>query len=106
MIVKPGASIDNCGPEILRAAIKAEHLFTAGLVITSGSEHYEHSANRSAHYRGDAIDTRSKNHPGNKHKLVFQIQNVLGADYVVILEGEGELWEHIHIHWSPIYHET
>ena len=71
--IKPGASIENCGPEILRAAIAIDPIFSAqgaDLVITSGSENYKHSAERSKHYSGDAIDVRSKNIPESERKSV------------------------------------
>lgn len=106
MNVKPGASIDKCRAPILVAAQKIEPLFPNGMVITSGSEKYKHSAERSAHYRGDAIDVRIKNVTEiDRPELLRQIKQALGPDYVVIWEGKGLPWEHIHIHWSPVYHD-
>jgi hypothetical protein len=104
--VKKGASIDDCRAPILRAAIVIEPIFISfgapELVITSGSEVYKHSAERSAHYRGDAIDTRSKT-VDNAPALAVAVQAELGPDYVVILENHQSRTEHIHIHWSPVY---
>ena len=37
-------------------------------------------------------------------KIELKIEGRLGSDYVVILEGVGKSYEHIHIHWAPIYH--
>lgn len=73
------------------------------LYITSGSEHIKHSVERSAHYRGDAVDIR------NWYLAAFhadisldtwaeRISTLLGPDFVVINEGT-----HFHIHWSPVY---
>lgn len=108
--VKPGASIEGCGPEILRALIKVDSIYIkleVPTVVTSGSENYEHTAVRSAHYRGDAIDLRVKNVPKQKRaRLASRIKAVLGKDYIVIHEGIGHPWEHIHIHWSPVYKEA
>jgi len=107
MIVKDSASIDGCRAGILRGLISIEHIFTdlsLQLVVTSGSEHYEHQAHRSAHYRGDAADVRSRTvGPRQKALVLGRIKDALGPDYVVILENEGEPNEHFHIHWSPIF---
>ena len=105
--IKQGASIDGCGPEILLALIKVEPIYwrhQADAVVTSGSERYKHNAHRSAHYRGDAIDLRIKNIEVIKRGDVLSaIKKKLGSDYVVIHEGIGKPWEHIHMHWSPIF---
>lgn len=100
MRVKPGATIDGCSGEILKAAILIEPLFkNAGveLVITSGTRE-THRADRSGHYRGDALDLRTRDLPyqSAKVKLVKAIKRKLGSAYVVILESN-----HIHLHWSP-----
>jgi len=65
--------------------------------VTSGSEVYKHTANRSAHYRGDAIDVRSRT-VADPVVTRQAIADLLGADFVVILESN-----HFHIHWSPVY---
>lgn len=102
MKIKPGVSIVDCSAEILRGAILIESLFVSrgtSLVITSGVERYKHSAERSAHYRGDAIDVRSRDIPKEEQKpLLKAIKRKLGPHYVVILEST-----HYHLHWSPIY---
>ena len=107
IIVKRGASIEGCGPEILLAAIKIEPLYamlSVDLVITSGSEEYKHSSHRSAHYRGDAQDWRIKSIPKqDRKKLLKAIKRKLGPDYVVIHENIGTPQEHIHAHWSPVF---
>jgi len=105
---KRGVSIDNCRPEILIALISVDPIYAkhgVDTVVTSGSEPYKHSALRSAHYRGDAVDLRIKNVEVDKRARVFQaIKRKLGPDFVVLHEGKGKAWEHIHIHWSPIFH--
>ena len=95
--------------EILFAAIDTEPMYAAlglDLVVTSGGEKYKHSANRSGHYRGDAIDLRTKNLPKTVDKKDFteKVKRNLGSDYVVLLENFGGPYEHIHVHWSPIFH--
>jgi len=103
--IKQGASIGDCNANILRALIVVESIYAkqnADTVVTSGSERYKHTADRSAHYRGDAIDLRIKNITnGSRKALVRAIKRKLGTDFVVIWEGVGKAHEHIHIHWSP-----
>lgn len=105
--VKRGASIERCSAEILSAALLIEPFYAKmglNLVITSGSEEYKHTAYRSAHYRGDAIDIRIKNVVKADRSKVFKaVKRNLGTDYVVIHENIGKPSEHIHIHWSPVF---
>lgn len=100
-----GASIKGCSSEILSAAIYIEPLFNnAGieLVITSGTGE-PHMAINSEHYKGDALDLRSKTLKTLKRKqaLLKAIKRKLGPAYVVILEYIGKPYEHYHLHWSP-----
>ena len=111
IIRKRGVSLLGCRPEILVALIDIEPLYAKqglGAVVTSGSEkHQKHSAHRSAHYRGDAADTRSKSLPEEERpKMLRKIKRKLGPDYVVILESKGKPNEHFHIHWSPVFGGT
>ena len=97
---KKGVDISQCGGEILYALILVAPLYDRygiDCVVTSGHEHYKHSAKRSAHYRKDAIDLRSRTvlDPAG---MVEDIKEVLGPDYVVLYEGN-----HFHIHWGPVY---
>ena len=109
--VKRNASIDGCRKEILLALVTKIHpVFEAenvDTVVTSGTEVYKHSVTRSAHYRGDALDLRSKHlfPKRTKMKVYNSLKRRLGRDFVVILESVGKPWEHFHIHWSPIHHE-
>ena len=106
MIVKKGASIAKCRPEILIAAITviepAFIEFGKPCVITSGTEKYKHSAERSGHYRGDALDFRTRffKTDSEKHLFLDVLVERLGRDFVVILEKT-----HLHVHWSPVYAE-
>ena len=108
MKIKPGASIDKCSADILRGAIAVEPLFISrgiDLIVTSGSEVYEHSVKYSAHYRGDALDVRSKTLGTTKRKtaLLVAMRRKLGPGYTVLLESINKPWEHYHIHWSPVF---
>ena len=105
--VKPGASTKGCSAEILQASITCEPAFAkhkVDLIVTSGVERYEHTAIRSAHYRGDAEDWRIKHIPQDKRPgLINAIKKRLGPNYVVIWENKGKKSEHIHVHWSPVF---
>ena len=110
IIVKQGASIKGCRKEILEALPRIDPIFSrekVDTVVTSGKEKYRHSAKRSAHYRGDAVDLRSKHRPTDrKHPVLAFIAQELGDDFVVLFEAEGKPWEHYHVHWSPIFDAT
>lgn len=108
IIIKPGASIRGCRAEILTALIAdiAPVFASHGVetVVTSGCEVFKHTVKRSSHYRGDAIDCRSKHlTKAAKPKVLADLRQALGEDFVVILEAVGKPWEHFHIHWSPVY---
>lgn len=107
MIVKQGVSLEGCRPEILAAAITiiapifVKHDRVA--VITSGTEKVKHSAKRSAHYRGDALDFRNRffRSMEKKVQVLEELTEALGPDFVVVLEST-----HYHIHYAPVYHEA
>jgi hypothetical protein len=104
MKIKHNASIVGCRSEILIAAISIiESLYIeygVECVITSGTEKYKHSAKRSAHYRGDALDFRTRDFKTTDEKLKFyeDLTMELGSDFVCVLEKT-----HLHVHWSPAY---
>ena len=111
MIIKKGASIDGICSEMLVAAITIIcpifRDYGREAVVTSGSEHYKHSAKRSAHYRKAAIDWRSHWFTNSeKNAILDMLQCDLGPDFVVILENRNKRNEHYHVHWSPVYREA
>lgn len=110
MILKHGVSIKGCEGEILEAAITVIdpifHFYGKEGVITSGTEKHKHSAKRSAHYRGDALDWRSHWFTlQQKTDILESLKNALGPNFVVVLENIGKSSEHYHIHWSPVYED-
>lgn len=109
--VKRGASLHGCSAEILNAAIDIESIFTSRgveFVITEGIPTLKHAALHSAHYRGDAVDIRSKplKTLARKKAVLIAIKRKLGRGFVVILESLGKRNEHYHVHWAPIYETT
>jgi len=56
----------------------------------------------SLHYRGRALDFRTKNLPEfEKDKLVSELKSRLTADFDVLLENRNEDNEHLHIEFDP-----
>tara|TARA_R110000803_G_scaffold210685_2_gene283180 strand:- start:3901 stop:4218 length:318 start_codon:yes stop_codon:yes gene_type:complete len=103
MLLKEGVSIAGCRAEILIAAITiicpVYNKYGHRAVVTSGTEKYKHSVDRSKHYCGDALDFRSRYFNENdKHKVKDELQKNLGRNFVVILEHT-----HFHIHYAPVY---
>jgi len=103
MIIKPGTSIAGCRREILVAAATIINpIFVShgvDCVVTSGTEIVKHSVKRSAHYRGDALDFRSRDLNNiNKAQVLGELIKDLGTDFVVLLEKT-----HFHIHWAPVF---
>ena len=55
----------------------------------------------SLHYIGKAADTRTKDFTGDKHQLLTDCREALGANFDVLLEGEGTDNEHLHVEYDP-----
>lgn len=102
MKLKEGVDCKGVNPKVWEALWKVDVIYLKygnELVITSLKEG-KHSKKRSSHYRGDAADTRIWYFNTDiLLDVVNEIKNELGDDFVVVLESN-----HIHIHWSPIYH--
>lgn len=97
--IKEGVELQGLQPQMFIAVTVADEVYEEfGLecVITSAldSEHRSHSL----HYKGFALDIRTKNIPDDKTKadIVDRIQSRLGSEFQVILE-----YNHIHIEFDP-----
>ena len=95
MLIKAGVDISRLNREIRRSLPRVEAVYKQYLedfVITSTFEG-NHGAG-SLHYSNDAYDGA---HPKrNVTKIYLAIQQDLGANYDVVLEGD-----HIHIEYDP-----
>ncbi len=103
MLLKQGISISGCRAEILIAGLTIIdpifRQFGKESVITSGTERYKHSATRSRHYSGDALDFRHRWFDyQTKVRICDELTLRLGKHFVVVLESS-----HFHIHFAPIY---
>ena len=101
ILLKHGVSINECRREILIALITKIapwfEDFDVDCVITSASENFKHSAERSKHYCGDALDIRSRELSDRQQvELAKALEKELRDDFVVILEKD-----HFHIHYAP-----
>ena len=106
--VKPGASIVGLRGPMLEKLYDIDSVFEqygVDTVITSGMERFRHSVKRSAHYRGDAVDLRSKHlkSTAQKYEVLLKLESILGDDFVVLFENEGLPQEHYHVHWGPVF---
>lgn len=103
--LKDGAEISGCRAPILVALINIGNLFEIHgfeCVVTSGSEPWPGHNERSAHYRGDAVDLRIKHIPAAARQgMTRELQRALGRDYIVLREGASTENEHFHVQWSP-----
>jgi len=99
MRLKPGVRIGGLKPEMVMASNIVGSVyqnFNKELVITSGTEG-SHSL-RSAHYRGEAIDTRIYYFAEDILEDVERaLKTALGPDFIVLLEDT-----HFHIEWRPL----
>lgn len=101
MRLKPGVKLTNLSPQITLAAVIAYGVYRehdTEFVITSCNDgkHKEDSF----HYKGNAIDIRTKNFFGDKHALRLEIAQRLGTDFDVLFEGEGTESEHLHLEYD------
>jgi hypothetical protein len=99
LFLKPGVRIAGVRPEILLAAVAAERVFEkAGFdcTITSCMDG-QHMAG-SLHYKGAAIDLRTKHvpHAVELKQIVGRIKQCLGTDFDVVVETD-----HLHIEFDP-----
>lgn len=97
--IKEGASVHGLGTEILIALLIASKVYEKhgiDFVITSGTDGVHGYS--SEHYKGDAIDVRTRNiTPETKKNLMAgEIKQSLGNDYDVVLEST-----HLHIEYDP-----
>jgi hypothetical protein len=98
--IKEGVSLLGLDSKLILAAIVADQVYSThsieNCVITSAtdSKHGEHSH----HYKGLAIDLRTRDMDGNQKQIITSdIQKQLGTEFQVIFEVD-----HIHIEYDPL----
>lgn len=98
--LKPGVKLAGLQPQIVLAITVAEHIWwlhgETPLVITScnDGQHKEDSF----HYRGLAVDLRTKTLPENERTAaVKRLREALGTEFDVLYENVGQPNEHVHV---------
>ena len=101
MQIKPGVKLGGVCPEMALACLVIETtLRDYGAVVLTSALDGEHS-DGSLHYRGRAVDIRSK-HIAAHHKdiVLAALRRNLGMEFDVLLEGRGTENEHFHCEWE------
>ena len=98
MDLKPGVRISGIRPELVLALILIEpvaYKFNTQLTITSISDG-KHGAN-SLHYKGLAVDIRTRNIEAERRKkFTDAVHAAIGDEFDVVLESD-----HLHVEFDP-----
>jgi hypothetical protein len=98
MKLKPGVKLEGVQWQMFDAAIKVEEVYNNlghELTITSASE--GHHGPRSLHYKGRALDFRTRTVPlSQRQKILKSVKAKLGPDFDVVLEKD-----HLHLELDP-----
>lgn len=102
--LKPGVKLTDLAPQVVLAIAAAESIwFKHGqttLVVTSCNDGSHKPT--SLHYRGRAVDLRSKALPEfARQEAVQELREALGVEFDVLHEGIGSATEHVHCEYDP-----
>lgn len=98
--LKRGVRLRDLSPQmVLAALIVASCYDPADCTITSANDS-KHST-KSWHYKGFALDFRTKDYVEDKVALTQKIAEALGPEFDVILEALGQDNEHLHVEYDP-----
>jgi len=101
--LKAGVRLADLAPQMVLAAVVVDSIYTANgnlecwITSANDSKHSE----RSWHYKGRALDFRTKTYAGDRVELLNEVKEDLGADFDVLLEGLGTDNEHLHVEYDP-----
>lgn len=102
MKLKLGVRLKDLSPQMAMASLVIYSIYQAkGMecVVTSANDS-KHGTN-SHHYKGNALDFRTKSFVGDKAWLREEIDDCLGQDFDVVLEDLGGDNEHLHVEYDP-----
>lgn len=100
--LKKGVKLTDLAPQMALAALIVNSVyerFHASCTVTSANDS-KHS-DTSWHYKGRAMDFRTKDFNGDPQALYREIQTALGENFDVVLEGLGTPNAHIHCEYDP-----
>mgnify|MGYP001562235037 FL=1 len=101
MKLKYGIRLADLSPQIVLAAMVVQECYRErGGVATITSANDSAHSEKSLHYKGRALDFRTRDFAGDKHALIALIRASLGNEFDVLLEDEGGLNEHAHVEWD------
>lgn len=98
-----GVRFRELRPEIYSIFSTIDEVFKHhGLECTITSANDKTHMTNSLHYRNLALDLRSHFIPkGYEQSMVDELQEALGSDYDILLEGLNTPNEHIHLEFDP-----
>lgn len=104
MYLKYSVLVEGIRPETLMAVMIANDVWkSAGYEMTLTS--IKDSAHRtgSLHYKGWAVDIRTKDLPDlpTKQELIGALRSRLTRDYDIVFEDQGGDNEHLHVEFDP-----
>ena len=101
--IKDSVRLTGISPQMAIAAIVAEGVYSDqgyNCCVTSAVDSRHRVG--SDHYRGDALDLRTRDvPPSDRVAIAGALSDRLGPDYFVLLESD-----HIHVAWKPAGHLT
>ena len=102
MKLKYGIRLTDLSPQIVLAAMVVQECYRelGGVATITSANDSTHGVN-SLHYKGRALDFRTRDFEGDKHALLALIRASLGENFDVLLEDEGGPQEHIHCEHDP-----
>lgn len=104
MKLKGGVRLTDLCPQMALGAVIVAAVFErfgAECVVTSGND--SRHSERSLHYKGRAMDFRTKFESlnGREQALRDAVKEALGDEFDVVIEAIGTTNEHLHVEWDP-----
>lgn len=104
MELKYGVKLTDLSPQMVLAAMVVAAVcdqFNVPCCITSAND--SRHSDRSLHYKGKALDFRTKYPELDGKEEIFKsaVASRLGIEFDVVLEGVGTDNEHLHVEFDP-----
>lgn len=102
MRLKSGVKLAGLTPQMVLGCIVINDTYAelgSECTITSCNDSKHSEA--SLHYKGNAVDCRTRDFAGDKQQLFKELKEALGPEFDVVFEGLGTDNEHIHVEFDP-----